>query len=229
VKPEEKPEPNIEKTEPAAESAAEPTVKPTPPSVPVKEQVTEPTPEPVPEPAPAPEVAAPVHAAPKYDVAGFFERARRIMLDRAKPLLTAHQTDLTRNFTDFERLLMREARRTHYERDFAEDKVREAIKEWKIDGIRIPTTPSEILQCIPDIDEIAAKFEEKETAIDEQLKANLLELSGLYTHGLEMQVDRLKATDDPGAIELIEKEIERNNTNADYFPDLMTGQKADGE
>jgi len=208
-------EPTVEKTEPAAE--------PTPPPAPLEEQIMEPTP------APAPKVTAPVPAAPKYDVAGFFDKARRIMLDRAKPLLTTHQADCAENFTDFERVLMREARRTQYTRDTVEDLVRAAIKKWKADGMRIPATPGTSLSFIPEIDGIATKFQAKETAIDEHLKAGLSELAGVYTLGLEKQVERLQATDDPGAIELIEKEIELTKTEPSYFPDLMTGKKANGE
>ena len=207
-------EPTVEKTEPAAEPT---------PAPPVEEQIMETSP------APAPKVTAPVPAAPKYDVAGFFDRARRIMLDRAKPLLMTHKAELAGNFTDFERVLMREARRTQYTRDTAEDLVRAAIKKWKFDGTRIPKTPKLALEIIPDIDELATKFHEKEITIDEHLKTGLLELAGVYTLGLEKQVARLQATDDPGAIELIEKEMELTKTEPSYFPDLMTGKKADGE
>jgi hypothetical protein len=233
VVPVEKTEPAVEKTEPAASS----TPASPPPPASAEAQPTKPilTPEPMPtlepvvkpEPLPEPKVAVPVLAAPKYDVSGFFERARRIMLDRAKPLLTTHQAELAGNFTDFERVLMREARKTQYTRGIAEDMVRAAVKKWKTDGMRIPKTPKLALQIIPDIDEIATKYHEKETAIDEHLKAGLTELAGLYTLGLEKQIERLKAADDPGAIELIEKEIESTKSKPSYFPELMTGGKVD--
>jgi serine/threonine protein kinase len=63
------------------------------------------TPEPDNEPEtttqPGPDPAQP--AAPKFDVTGFFERARKIMQDRATPLIATRNANLVKNLGEFER------------------------------------------------------------------------------------------------------------------------------
>ena len=63
----------------------------------------EPTPETTPE--------APDAVAPKFDVAGFFGRARSIMQERSKPLISTLGTKLKANCADFQRTAKRQIRK----------------------------------------------------------------------------------------------------------------------
>lgn len=67
---------------------------------------------------------------------------------------------------------------------------------------------------------------EKQDAIDESLKQALTQLSATYILGLEKQNERLRATNDPAAIDLIKDEIEKTRDDSDYFPNLMLGESA---
>ncbi len=67
--------------------------------------------------------------------------------------------------------------------------------------------------------------ETSKPVIDDLLLQGLLPLPGTYIQGLELQIDRLKADNDVGAITLIKEEIEKTKNSTTYFANLVTGGK----
>jgi len=160
---------------------------------------------------------------PKYDVAGFFARARKIMQEKAKPYLAEHDANLKANFDDFEKALKRQARKADTDKDVLESTLERRIEKWKETGFVIPKETDENLTEIPEVDATFAAYLEKEAAIVEAFQKSLSSLSSIYVQGMELQIGRLKTDNDVGAIKLIEKEIASTKESPEYFTGLMTG------
>ncbi|MEO8617032.1 MAG: protein kinase [Luteolibacter sp.] len=174
---------------------------------------------PDPEPEVIQEPSAP--ALPKFDVTGFFAKARKIMQDRAKPYLTAHEADLKSNFTSFERTLKRQARKLKDGRIVTENRLEIQIATWERNGSTIPQVLDDSLSDIPDAQDELTKHLEKESAIEEAFLKSLIPLATTYNLGLEKQVERLKLENDTPAIELIQREIELTKQSPKHFADLI--------
>ncbi|MEO5716692.1 MAG: protein kinase, partial [Luteolibacter sp.] len=166
---------------------------------------------------------------PKYDVAGFFARARKIMQERTVPLVAEHDARLKDNFTDFERALKRHARKADKDKDVFQRLLERRIERWKESGFVIPKEKEAALKEIPEVSETFAVYIKKEVAIDEAFLQSLSSLSGTYVQGMELQIGRLKPENDVPAIELIEKEIASVKESPQYFADLMLGKSTVGE
>lgn len=173
---------------------------------------------------PAPEDIAPEH--PKFDVTGFLARARKIMGERATPLITARDKSLGENISGFERGAKRLVRRIEWRgmRENAEVALENFIKDCGDEGNRIPAAIPNDLINVQGIEGLHDEFLEKQEAIDAGLAQSLFQLSPTYVLGLRKQIERLQSADDPVAIKLIEAEIRKTVDNEDYFPDLMLGK-----
>jgi serine/threonine protein kinase len=216
LSPDPKPEPSP-RPEPKPETTVE--IKPKP-------EITQtPAPEPEPEttPQPGPDPAEP--ATPKFDVTGFFERARKIMQDRANPLIATRNENLTKNLDEFERDVKRLIRKLDlgWIRDRAEERLEEFMQKCRKNGNLLPENLDRDMIALRGIEEVHEEYFEKQDAIDSLLMQSLVELGGLYVIGLEKQLERLKSDDDPAAITLIKEEIEKARATKEYFPYLMLG------
>lgn len=167
--------------------------------------------------------AGPAMAEPKYDVAEFFGRARKIMQDKARPVVSAYQSNLKANFTDCERSLVAVAKRVKSEGEEIDKDVVAAVAEWQEEGGKIPDYFSGYLRNIPEFNETYSTHLLKQTGIIDTFDAALAELSGTYILGLEMQIQRLEGDNDPGAIQRIQQEIERTKGSKKHFPVLVLG------
>jgi serine/threonine protein kinase len=209
-RPEPKPEPKVE-------------IKPAPEIT----QIPEPTPDPeiTPDPGPSPEPDPVQPAAPKFDVTGFFERARKIMQDRATPLIATRDENLIKNLDEFERGIKRLIRKLDMggTRDRAEERLEEFMQKCRENGNLLPAKLERDMTALRGIEEVHDEFFVKQEAINSLLMQSLIELGGLYTVGLEKQLERLKSADDPAAVALIEEEIEKVRATKEYFPYLMLG------
>ena len=210
-----------QKTEPVAspDNEPEPDSVPKPPAEPAVEAET------------APEVvpAAAASAEPKYDVTGLLGRGRKNLQDRAKPLISSCQVSLKSNLADFERAVKRQLRKMKLDGNRVELAVDKTFAGWKDDDGRIPGNPRRKLAMIDDIDGISAPFLQKQTGIDDTLQQGLAPFSATYVLGLEKQIDRLKADNDTGAIDLIKREIKRTKEDPKYFSGLMLGTASPDE
>ena len=172
-----------------------------------------------------------VAAEPKFDVDGFFERARKIMHDRAAPLIAKRDENIAANLIDFERGVKRLIRKIDWRdsRDRAEEDLKDFMKDCQDEGNRIPTKVGYPLANLMGIKKLHTEFLEKQDALDTQLEQSLSQLSPTYILGLQKQIERLQPTNDPAAIALIEKEIEKTRQDEDYFPNLMLGTTSDDQ
>lgn len=215
-KPVKKEEPKIVQTPKAPEPKTEPKVEPKPVENPVDVPVVEPesVPETTPEPAQSSE--------PKYDVSGLFARAQKLMKERSKPAIDAHQAALKANIASFERDVKREIRRLFYDGTGYETRIINAIKGWKEKDSIIPAKASSEIGTTT-YDAIVTEHLQKQTAIDDTLQQALTAQAEFYVSGLDKQIERLKKDNDTGAIALIESEIAKTKESPKYFLGLMTG------
>lgn len=174
---------------------------------------------------PDPEVAA----LPKFDVPGFYVRARKFMQDRATPLITANAESLNKNLTDFDRAAKRLIRRIDSKRaqEMAETALESFVAECQADNHRLPDQLGKDFDKVRDIATLHEEYLAKQEAIDAALTEGLGKLTSLYVTGLEKQIERLKADNDPAAVKMIENEAEKARTNSAYFPALMLGKDPD--
>ncbi len=174
------------------------------------------------EPPDAVEIPKPVES--KFDVDAFFERARRIMKERAAPQITAHQKQLVSNLSNFEGTLARQARKVRG--DTIKSDLASAVESWREDG-RIPAEMPGDLSTIPDIEAIHTEYSSKQTGIDDTLHGALVALNATYMIGLEKQIERSEKDGDTAAAKLIKSELDRTVHDTDYLPDLLMGKEAD--
>jgi serine/threonine protein kinase len=236
-----------DKKQPAARPAVEgtnpappPTQEPEKPIAETKEKSPPPAPvEPVipgalaaehPEPAagqisePAPSSGEePAVVEPKFDIPAFLERARGIMRERAAPLIQSHNQGLAKNTADYGVSLTWEAKKITHKptRDSVLKGVDEFIRKCKTEHNRIPAEPSESLTNLVGQDGIHEQFLKQQQAYEKNLADGLSSLSTVYILGIEKQIERLRAQDDPGAIRLLEDEIQSVREDTGYFSELI--------
>jgi hypothetical protein len=166
--------------------------------------------------------ATPV-AQPKYDVADFLERARSVMREKAATPVAARNEALAKNTAAFERVLNREIRRLNPRaKERAEIALINASAEWQRDGNRIPTVIDGRLSGLLDISQPHNEALQKQEEIEAAFAAELQQLSETYLLGLDRQRQRLTEDGDPGAAQLIEREITTTREDPVHFPHLMT-------
>ena len=159
--------------------------------------------------------------APKYDVTATFGRARKIMQDRTKPAITVYRSDLKANLAGLERALKREVRKVNLSNHDTDKAIEKVIAAWTADGGRIPEQIGKKLSAIPESATVFAEAVQKQTSTDDSLQLELSKQSAIYITGLEKQIERLKADNDIGAIQLIEAEIKQTKESPKYFSELM--------
>ncbi len=166
---------------------------------------------------------------PKFDVPAFLERARKIMRDKAAPLIASHDNSLKENLVRFERDAKRVIRKINYResREKAEEDLADLVKEYQQDKNRIPGKPDVRLENISGLEEIHEERHEIQETIDLECRRSLSQFSPTYILGLEKQIERLKSENDPAAIEAIKEEIDRTRDDKTYFPNLMLDFEAD--
>ncbi|MEX1116910.1 MAG: serine/threonine-protein kinase [Akkermansiaceae bacterium] len=173
---------------------------------------------------PAPE---PIAKQPKFDVPGFFERARNIMRGKAKPAITSRDSNLRENFSEFGVKLERQVRKLESGRIQVMGALEENLKSWAEDGSQIPVEVDYDLSDIPDVDEIFEEFLGFQNKIEDSFQQALSVHSATYILGLEKQIERLQTENDPAAIALIKQEIELTKKQKGYFVALMLGLDPD--
>jgi hypothetical protein len=207
-----------EDSSPTEDLAAEPDEDLDPPPVPnrVPEPIVSDEPD-----APAPE---PVAVQPKFDIPGFYERARNIMREKAKPAMANRDSSLKGNLTEFGAKLRSQVRKLSSGQARMTENLEKSLESWAEEGSRIPVDVDYDLSDIPDVDEIFEEFLGFQNKIDETFQQALAVHSATYILGMEKQIERLQTENDPAAIALILKEIELTKNQKGYFAALMLGQ-----
>lgn len=168
-------------------------------------------------------VEEPAVVLPKFDVPAFLNRARKIMHDKAAPLIAAHDKSLKENLARFERDAKRQIRKIDFReaRDKAEESLADLIRDCERDHNRIPDTLHWRLENISGLTESHDEHYNAQQTIDNDLKRSLSQYSSTYILGIEKQIERLKGENDPAAIEALKEEIDNTRNDKDYFPNLM--------
>ena len=143
------------------------------------------------------------------------------MLDRTKPAITVYRSDLKANLAGLERALKREVRKVNQSDHDTDKAIEKVIAGWTADSGRIPNQIGEKLIAIPESATVFAEALQKQTGTDDTLQLELAKQSAIYITGLEKQIERLKADNDIGAIQLIEAEIKQTKESPKYFSELM--------
>ncbi len=164
---------------------------------------------------------APEKITPKFDVPAFLERARKIMREKAKTAATNEKHNLAMNFTAFENAFRNRARKYITSEGFTTPELNAAFETWKSDEMLDPTEIDQIYSDVPEIQALVAETSVKMTEVVETYQQEISKLNALYVVGLEKQIERLKADNDVGAIELIQQEIESTTKDPDYFPKVV--------
>lgn len=218
--------------EPPANIASQPTdageTKPTPKPAPEPTAPSKSAPQREPEvaakPEPVPDIEPVTPALPKFDVPGFFTRARTIMLERATPMIAKRDRALADNVSNYDRSLERLLRGGSLrDRASVAELAASFIQEVEKNENRLPEDPDDDLVEIAGVAQIHQDHFKRQQVIDASLLHELIQLSKIYIVGLEKQIDRLKTEDDPLAIALIEKEIAKTRSDPEHFPNLMLG------
>jgi serine/threonine protein kinase len=212
-----------------------PTPKPKPEPEPEPEKDPEPQDETPPTPTPDPEIPGdpppqPV-ATPTFDTNEFFQRARRIMQDRATPLIAARDAELAKNLGEYERGLRRLIRRIDSRslRDVAEERATAFLGECTANGSRLPEETAQGFREFSDYRDLHAEFLTKQEAVDKLLNLELSKLSPVYILGIEKQIERLDPAVDESALGILKEEIEKTRMVSDHFTNLMLGITTDGD
>lgn len=166
---------------------------------------------------------------PKFDVDGFFDRARKIMQDRSKSQVGSYRNSVKNNFSDFRNSIDKQTRRMRLSGTRVDDRLATTMLDMEKKGGRIPKDLSSIFKDVPGIDSIHQGSYSRQIGIDDTFHQSMSSLASTYILGLEKQIERIDAEDDPGAVELIQKEIERTKASLSHFPKLMLGEDPDAE
>lgn len=213
--------PEVSTTTEDLPSDADPDLDPPPaPKVP-------PMPEPIVREEPDEPAPDPVAMPPKFDVPGFFERARNIMREKAKPALASRDSSFKGNLIEFAAQLRRQVRRLDSGRTQVTEDLEKSLESWAGDGSRIPEEVDYDLSDIPGVDEIFEEFQGFQTKIEDTFQQALSVHSATYILGLEKQIERLQTENDPAAIALIKQEIDLTKNRKGYFVALMLGLDPD--
>jgi serine/threonine protein kinase len=168
---------------------------------------------------------------PKFDVEDFLEnRARKVMRQRAAPMIAKRDEELAKNVTAYGRALNRLLRDYSREyRSYLGKLVDHYIEGCTRSGNEIPQVPTQNMLSIRGIQEVHTDFLGKQEEIEDALIEELSSLAATYITGIEMQIGRLQEQDDPAAIELLQDEIKSVRRSRKYFPSLMIGEEHEDE
>jgi len=204
----------------------------TPPSVP--ETLPDPTPSPTPDElalpnAPDPsesndiEVAEDQLPPPKLDIDAFYQRARKIMQDRAKSQINQYQNALANNLSGFEADMKRSVRSLGVGAREQKRTLDGSLLTLREAGNRLPPNLATSFGGLPDIADLAPSYLSKQSTIDASFRKIMAPQAAIYIVGMEKQIERSKAENDAAAIAILVGEIKLTRENPEYFSNLMLG------
>ncbi len=200
---------------------------PTPVEEPPPTPAPTPTPEPsapVPMPAPAPTVPEPEPTAvgPKLDVPAFLATNRKAIRNRLAPELERHDREVEKNTKSFIRKLARLIRKSGgASRDALEGALDDAEKIWAADNYQIPDVlPAEFAE-VTGLTEEHTQFLAEQTALDTQLASTISSQSSVYVLGVDNEIEKVKASNDSAAADLLQEEIDAVKNDPEYFSSLF--------
>lgn len=203
-----------------------PLPEPTPDLAPPAPSLDGPTADTIPEtgktiaPAPAGDTLPPS----KLDIDAFYQRARKIMQERAKSQINQYQSSLGINLGGFEADLRSSVRKQGVGAAKQKKALEESLVVLREGGSRLPPDLAEDFGEFPDSEKIASTYLNKQTALDATFRKAMASHAATYVVGMQKQIERSQAENDATAIKLIEDEIRLTREEAEYFPNLMLGR-----
>ncbi|RYD19736.1 MAG: serine/threonine protein kinase [Verrucomicrobiaceae bacterium] len=161
--------------------------------------------------------------AAKFDVSGFLARGRKALQDRAKTPLTNYRNSIKGNFSDFQRAAEKQTRKQKLSGAGDGSLIAKALGEMEATGL----LPEELDSPLDGMEDLVAAHKScyaRQVGIVDTLNMSLSQLSGAYVIGLERQLERLRTENDPGAVALMQEEIEKTKGSPEYFSALMLGK-----
>lgn len=159
----------------------------------------------------------------KFDVEGLLGKARKNLQDRAKPLITTYRLSLSGNSSSFSKEAANLLRKMKLSGGAVDKSMEAAVTSWQSKDGRIPTQLTSPLSGLAGISTVHAQYLQYQTGIDDTFQQGLSPHSSMYVQGIEKQIERLKSENDPGAVTLFEREIQKTKESPKYFADLMLG------
>jgi serine/threonine protein kinase len=203
----------VAKIEPEEKPAPTETKEPEPTAVTLNPEPTEPQEE-------------PTTAEPKSDVSAFFARARKVMKERTKAVVSGYRSKLLFNCGELEHAAAAQMRKSNIASAAQAKAVVATLVQWKAKGGAIPEEVGEAIDAIPSLANILGASRKLQTGIDDTLQQAMVPHSATYVLGMEKEIERLKIKADSGAVSLIEEEIAKTKKTPSYFVDLMLGNVA---
>ena len=147
------------------------------------------------------------------------------MQERAAPCFANRDKKIARNLTEFDFGVTAIVRKIEIrtEQEQAKEDLQSYMTEARADGNRLPATLHPALNQLDGVSALHAQFIASQESIDNSLTQELRGLTPTYILGLEKQIERLKADNDPAAVALLSEEIQKARGDADYFPNLILG------
>ena len=169
------------------------------------------------------EKEAPATLKPIFDVDGFLLRAKRIMASSASEIAAKRDQALDANLTAFKNEVGREIKSMPFkrEREDATEAVDDAVADWQRDNRRIPPEVPDEIAHVLNIEDVQRNFFERQAKIDESFSSEIRALGEKYQVGIQMQIDRLDKKEDPDAVTLLEKEIQKARDKPRHFVSLV--------
>ncbi len=161
--------------------------------------------------------------APKSDVTAFFGRAKSIMQDKARVPVAAYRLGMKENFSGFEYSIKRTESKYKSGSGPESGILETAIAEWRAEGNLIPDELDSPLSDFPELEQVRAEYGLKESGVRDTYNQEISKLSSLYVLGLEKEMERQQANDDPGAVHLIKERIATTKADPDFFPSAILG------
>ena len=161
--------------------------------------------------------------APKADVEAFFDRARKIMQEKCKSQISNYRSGVSGNATEFTRAFSTQARKLKLTGEEVDQALETFTEAGKTGGGKIPEDLDSSLVTLPEIKRLHASHLKRQTGIHDTFQQALNSQAAMYISGLEKEMDRMKAKEDPGGVALVEKEIAKTRNSLNYFSDLMLG------
>jgi serine/threonine protein kinase len=170
-----------------------------------------------------------------FDLAAFLERGRKVMRDKAKPAVEAHDKELSANLD----LFLRNAKRAIHRLDSnlrypAETQAESVVNGFRSNHNRMPLkvdagklTGGQGWSVSGDIDQAHKEALDRQTAADDKFSAELDALCSIYINGLEINVAKLQQLGDEQGVNDLEKEAKLSRGDLRRFKNIILGRELD--
>jgi serine/threonine-protein kinase len=168
-----------------------------------------------------------------FDLAAFLERGRKVMRDKAKPAVEAHDKELSASLDLFLRNVKRAIHRLDSNLRYpAETRAESVVDGFRANHNRMPLkvdagklTGGQGWNISGDIDQAHQEALDRQTAADDKFSAELDALCAIYINGLEINVAKLQQLGDEQGVNDLENEAKLSRGNLRRFKNIILGRE----